>query len=83
MLRCPLWTSLTLAVGATLATATTATTPIQAQNDGPGSPPSAAACEALRDVRGPTITSARLRNNTSTGDPYCYVRGVLTGGTMS
>ena len=37
----------------------------------------ASACAALIDARDLTILSATLRNNTTSREPYCYVRGLI------
>ena len=50
---------------------------------GPGlaqqaSPEQAQACEALQQLRNLTITSAAIRANDQSVDPYCYVRGIIS-----
>lgn len=35
-------------------------------------------CEALTDIRNLTITSATIKENDSSTEPYCYVRGIIS-----
>ena len=35
------------------------------------------ACESLENIRNLTITSAKIRENDRSEDPYCYVRGII------
>ena len=36
------------------------------------------ACENLENIRNLTITSAEIRENDLSADPYCYVRGIIS-----
>lgn len=51
-----------------------ATLPAQAQVV----PTDVQACDALRDMRNLTITRAGIRENSSDGSNYCYVRGIIS-----
>ena len=62
-----------LAATLALVCAVAAHTSVRAQT----SPSAETACEALIDLRSLTITSARLVESESTGETYCYVRGIL------
>ena len=37
-----------------------------------------AACENLRSIRNLTITSAEIRANDQSDNPYCYLRGIIS-----
>ena len=43
-----------------------------------GSLEEVAACENLRSIRNLTITSAEIRANDQSDNPYCYLRGIIS-----